>query len=96
MYAACAMIFLFVYDIAHRLRGHAKAAPTMPGKLPRTTVYVSPENRERLQEIARRFAILQTRGSGTGESGSLSALMTAIAEGRVLVRTATPVDDEET
>ncbi len=68
----------------------------MPGKLPRTTVYVSPENRERLQEIARRLAIVQTRGSGTGESGSLSALMTAIAEGRLVVQRATPIDDEET
>lgn len=46
-----------------------------------TTLLIPPEDRTRLEEIARNLGCVQTRGAGTGEMGSISALICAIARG---------------
>ena len=47
----------------------------------RTTLYIPPEYRVKLEEIARRLGYIQSRGAGTGKIGNISALMCAIAKG---------------
>lgn len=70
----------------------------MAGQLPErvhTTVLLSREDKIRLEKIARDLGILQTRGVGTGEIGSCSALMVAIARGHLIVRRPQDLEDEE-
>jgi len=57
------------------------------GKSRHTTLLIPADDRTRLEEIARSLGYVQTRGVGTGETGSISALMCAIARGEyILVR----------
>ena len=52
-----------------------------------TTLLIPTNDRSRLEGIARSLGYVQTRGVGAGETGSISALMCAIARGDyVLVR----------
>lgn len=47
--------------------------------VPRTSVYMTQEQTDRLRELARRLGYRQTRGVGTGEAGSVTALLVALA-----------------
>ncbi len=55
------------------------------GKYRHTTLLIPPEDRARLEQIARKLGCVQTRGVGAGEVGSISALMCAIARGEYTV-----------
>jgi|GEM_PF-3473912 len=52
---------------------------------PNTSVTIPPSDREKLEELARNFGFLQTRGAGAGKLGSISALMCAIAKGELKI-----------
>lgn len=56
------------------------------GRYRHTTLLIPPEDRARLEEIARSLGCIQTRGAGAGEVGSISALMCAIARGEFGLR----------
>ena len=57
------------------------------GKFRHTTLLIPADDRIRLKEIARSLGYVQTRGAGAGETGSISALICAIARGEyILVR----------
>ena len=55
------------------------------GKYRHTTLLIPPEDRTRLEEIARSLGCIQTRGAGAGEIGSISALVVGIARGQYKV-----------
>lgn len=46
-----------------------------------TSLRIPPEDRERLEEIARAHGFFQPRGPGAGKLGNISALICAIARG---------------
>lgn len=46
-----------------------------------TSITISIDEKERLEEIARELGYTQTRGAGVGKLGNLSALIRAIANG---------------
>jgi len=57
------------------------------GKYCHTTLYISDDDRARLEQKARELGITQTRGAGAGKLGSISALICAVARGDInLVR----------
>lgn len=62
----------------------------MPSKIS-ITVKVFLGERERLQEIARSFGLVQTTGQGIGEIGSLSQLLHAITTGEIKLSKDTPI-----
>jgi hypothetical protein len=44
-----------------------------------TTIYVSKQGLQNMENLAQRFGYLQTRGAGAGKIGSISQLIEAIA-----------------
>ena len=55
------------------------------GKSPRSSIYYSHEQADKLREIAARYGYLQKRGVGTGKIGSISQLFKAVADGELNV-----------
>jgi hypothetical protein len=53
------------------------------GKRRHTTLLISDEDRTKLEQMARDFGYVQTRGAGAGRLGSISALICAIARGNL-------------
>jgi len=53
------------------------------GKYHHTTLFISENDKKKLEEIARKSGYIQTRGAGAGKLGSISALMRAIASKEV-------------
>lgn len=51
----------------------------------RTSVELLPGQYEAIQEIAAKLGYIQTRGVGTGKTGSMAQLMQAIAKGEIRV-----------
>ena len=49
------------------------------------TLFLSEQQKERLEALARKHGCLQTRGAGAGKIGSVSALVRAIAIGELRV-----------
>ena len=54
------------------------------GKHAHTTLMIPDEERARLQEMARELGFIQSRGAGAGKLGSISALVRAIARGKLV------------
>ncbi len=48
-----------------------------------TSLHIPPEDRKRLEQLARDLGYIQTRGAGAGHLGNISALMRAIAQGQL-------------
>ena len=55
------------------------------GKSRHTTLLIPTDDRTRLEEIARSLGFVQTRGAGAGGTGSISALICAIARGEYIL-----------
>jgi hypothetical protein len=50
-------------------------------KQPITSLVIPPEDRTRLEEMAREHGFVQDRGPGAGKIGNISELLRAIARG---------------
>ena len=60
-------------------------------KSPRSSIYYTSKQADKLRLIAVRYGYLQKRGVGTGKIGSISQLVKAIADGELAIdNTATP------
>jgi hypothetical protein len=51
-----------------------------------TTLLMADQDIRRLERLARQLGYMQTRGTGAGRIGSVSALMGAIAQGTVFIK----------
>ena len=52
-----------------------------------TTLFLTVEERRHLEQMARDFGYLQTRGAGVGQLGNISAFIRAIAKGELHIST---------
>ena len=57
----------------------------MKQKIPRSSIYYSPEQAKKLKRLAEKLGYFQKRGVGTGTIGSISQLVKAIADGELKI-----------
>ncbi len=54
-------------------------------KSPRSSIYYTPEQADKLRALAETYGYFQKRGVGTGKIGSISQLVKAIADGKLKI-----------